>query len=146
MARLLTALGAGLLFGFGLGLSQMVDPAKIIGFLDVAGDWDPSLALVMVGALAVTLPVFRPVLRRTQPLLDREFFVSARSKIDAQLVGGAAIFGVGWGLAGFCPGPAIASLAYGLQESVIFIAAMAAGAGLSRLVLTGKTPEESAAA
>ncbi len=146
MARLLTALGAGLLFGFGLGLSQMVDPAKIIGFLDVAGDWDPSLALVMVGALAVTLPVFRPVLRRTQPLLDREFFVAARGKIDAQLVGGAAIFGVGWGLAGFCPGPAIASLAYGLQESVVFIAAMAVGAGLSRLVLTGKTPEGSAIA
>ncbi len=146
MARLLTALGAGLLFGFGLGLSQMVDPAKIIGFLDVAGDWDPSLALVMIGALAVTLPVFRLVLRRTQPLLDREFFIAARSKIDTQLVGGAAIFGVGWGLAGFCPGPAVASLAYGLQDSVIFIAAMAVGAGLSRLVLTGKTPEESATA
>lgn len=142
MARLLTALGTGLLFGLGLGLSQMVNPAKVLGFLDVAGDWDPSLAFVMAGGLAVTLVFFRPTLSRVGPLFGDRFFVPAKGELDARLTGGSALFGVGWGLVGLCPGPAIASLSYGLGNSLIFIAAMAAGAWLAGVLPTARTGEE----
>lgn len=135
MARHLAALGAGLLFGLGLAVSQMVNPAKILGFLDVAGHWDPSLALVMVGALAVALPGFRAVLGRSRPLLDEGFHVSTkRAAPDVRLLGGSLLFGIGWGLVGLCPGPAVASLAYGLPQSVYFLVAMAAGMAAARLV------------
>lgn len=133
MTRLLTALGAGVLFGFGLGLSQMVNPAKVLAFLDVAGDWDPSLALVMAGALAVALPAFRWVLRRGAPLSAPAFALPTAHMIDLRLLGGAALFGVGWGLVGLCPGPAIASLAYGKPGTVVFLLALVAGAALARL-------------
>ena len=146
MGRLLVSLGAGIVFGFGLGLSQMVNPAKVIGFLDVAGNWDPSLAFVMAGALAVTFVVFRPALKRPQPVMAAKFFVPTAGDIDARLVGGSAIFGIGWGLVGFCPGPALSSLAYGLQDSLIFVAALVVGAGLAKLVPPGKTRKEPAAA
>ena len=134
MTRLLAALGAGVLFGFGLGLSQMVNPAKVLAFLDVAGDSDPSLALVMAGALIVTLPAFRWVLHREKPLSAPAFALPTRTAIDARLLGGSALFGVGWGLVGFCPGPVVASLAYGMPASLIFLLALIIGALLARLM------------
>lgn len=134
MARNLAALAAGILFGLGLAVSQMVNPAKVKAFLDIAGNWDPSLILVMAGAVAVAFVAFRPILKRPRPAFDTRFHVSEGRTIDARLIGGAAIFGVGWGLVGFCPGPAIASLAMGRAESWIFLAAMAAGFGVAPLV------------
>ena len=105
----------------------MVNPAKVLGFLDVTGTWDPSLILVMGAGLAITLLTFRPLLKRPRPLLDTQFHVPSKTEIDRQLLTGAGIFGIGWGLVGYCPGPAIASLAYGQTESVIFLVAMVAG-------------------
>ena len=135
MARLLAALGIGILFGLGLAVSRMVNPAKVLGFLDVTGSWDPSLILVMAGALAVTTLTFPRILRQDRPVFDRAFIVAAKSQIDARLLGGAVIFGVGWGLVGFCPGPAVAALAYGQSETTIFLAAMLAGMWLYRVLL-----------
>ncbi len=134
MIRSLIALATGVLFGAGLAVSEMVNPVKVLAFLDVAGDWDPSLAFVMGGALIVTLAAFRPVLRLAKPVFDGKFFVPSLRSIDLRLVGGAALFCAGWGLVGLCPGPAIASLAFGNAESLVFLAAMALGAGLARLV------------
>ncbi len=134
MGRLLASLGAGTVFGLGLAISQMVNPAKVLGFLDIAGNWDPSLAIVLAAALAVTSVSFRVVLRRPGPLLAPAFDVPARTAIDTRLVAGAALFGLGWGLIGLCPGPAIASLAYGLEQPVYFVVAMMAGLGLARLI------------
>ena len=130
----LAALASGALFGAGLAVSHMVDPAKILGFLDVAGGWDPSLAFVMGGAVAVTAVAFPLVLRRPHPLGVGRFSVSAARAIDGRLVGGAGLFGVGWGLVGLCPGPAIASLAFGRIETVVFLVAMVAGAALFNAV------------
>ena len=139
MVRCTVALLAGILFGFGLAVSQMVNPAKVLGFLDiaaawptVAGGWDPSLALVMAGALAVTALGFRLALRRPAPVFGAAFELPRATAIDGRLVAGAAIFGVGWGLVGFCPGPALASLVFGLPQSFVFVAAMAVGAWLYR--------------
>lgn len=118
---------AGLVFGIGLVVSQMVDPAKVLGFLDVAGSWDPSLALVMVGALAVTALGYRLTFRHGRPLAAERFQLPTRTDIDRPLVVGAVLFGLGWGTAGYCPGPAIASLAFGRAEIVVFVLAMLAG-------------------
>jgi len=134
MAQMLVAAIAGIVFGLGLGVSQMVDPAKVLAFLDLAGDWDPSLAFVMGGAVAVSLVAFRYSLRRRAPLLARSFALPEVSGIDARLLAGAALFGAGWGLVGFCPGPAIASFAFDQVESVLFVAAMAAGMAVANLV------------
>jgi uncharacterized protein len=132
-----TALLAGLLFGAGLVVSQMVDPTKVQHFLDFAGiassAWDPSLAFVMGGALAVTAPGYWLILRRRAPLAAPAFQVPTRKDIDAKLLAGAAIFGMGWGLAGYCPGPALASLVFGRLETAMFVIAMLAGMGLFRL-------------
>jgi uncharacterized membrane protein YedE/YeeE len=125
--RLLFALLAGALFGFGLALSGMANPAKVLGFLDVAGRWDPTLAFVMGGALVVTLPLFRFVLRRPQPWFAPRFSLPERQDVDARLLAGAAIFGIGWGLAGFCPGPAFAALVTGKTAVLAFVCAMIAG-------------------
>ena len=133
MAHALGALLAGLLFGLGLAVSQMINPAKVLAFLDIAGRWDPSLAFVMIGALAVTALGYHLVLRRPAPLLAERFEVPTVREIDRRLLAGAVLFGIGWGLVGFCPGPAIASLAYGVRESLIFAAAMLAGMALFRL-------------
>tara|TARA_Y100000588_G_scaffold383694_1_gene473566 strand:- start:40 stop:483 length:444 start_codon:yes stop_codon:yes gene_type:complete len=130
---ILTALASGLVFGFGLALSQMINPAKVLGFLDIAGHWDPSLAFVMAGAVGVTLVSFRYVLKRKAPLYGRRFFVPARRDIDARLMAGAALFGAGWGLVGFCPGPALAALVYLKLETVVFVVAMLVGAAVSRI-------------
>ncbi len=123
----ISALICGILFGLGLAISEMVNPAKVLGFLDVTGTWDPSLILVMGAGLAVTLLTFRPLLKRSRPLLDTQFHMPSLTDIDRQLLTGAGIFGIGWGLVGYCPGPAIASLAFGRPESVIFLVAMVAG-------------------
>jgi uncharacterized membrane protein YedE/YeeE len=126
----LVALACGTLFGAGLTLAGMTDPARVIGFLDVLGDWDPALAVVMAGALAVSLPAFQWARRHPQPLLDVRFFLPERTRIDADLVLGSALFGVGWGIAGICPGPALAGLASGLPQLLMFVAAMAIGMAL----------------
>ena len=105
MLRLLVALFSGALFGLGLAVSGMANPQKVIGFLDVAGDWDPTLAFVMCGALLVTVPAFRMIFRRRRPVLAEDFELPTKKEVDGRLVGGSALFGVGWGLSGFCPGP-----------------------------------------
>lgn len=134
MIRLLTAVASGLLFGAGLAVSGMMNPAKVIGFLDFAGDWDPTLAFVMAGALAVTVPAFRLAKARPESLSGDPITLPGRRDIDARLVGGAALFGLGWGIAGFCPGPALAALSTGLPEVSAFALAMLAGMGLYKLV------------
>jgi len=125
--QLLAALAAGIVFGLGLVVSQMVNPAKIVGFLDVTGKWDPTLLFVMGGALAVTIPGFRLVLRRSHPLFAGGFSLPTKKDLDRRLIAGAALFGVGWGLAGFCPGPAITALVTLILPVFVFFAAMLAG-------------------
>lgn len=127
MAPIVSALFSGMLFGFGLAVSEMIDPARVIGFLDVAGSWDPTLLFVMGGALTLTVPAFPLILRRTQPLLADFFALPTKSKLDGSLIAGAIIFGVGWGIAGFCPGPALAALASGSPSVALFVVAMIAG-------------------
>ena len=133
MNRNLAALAAGLLFGLGLAISQMLNPAKVIGFLDITGNWDPSLIFVMVGAIAVAFIFFRIILKTPAPKFDRQFQIPTAASIDKNLILGAGLFGIGWGLVGLCPGPAISSLAYGRVESVIFLVAMFAGFYIERL-------------
>lgn len=139
MPKRLSAYGVGLLFGLGLVISQMVNPAKVLNFLDVAGTWDPSLAFVMLGAVAVTAVGYRLVLARPAPLLGERFQVPARSDIDKELVVGSALFGAGWGLAGFCPGPALTALGLGRWDVLLFVAAMLAGMALHRALPQPKT-------
>ena len=117
---------AGLVFGGGLTVSQMVNPEKVISFLDVTGNWDPSLAFVMGGALLVTLIGYKLVLKRSGPLFDDKFRLPTRKDIDAPLLTGAALFGIGWGLAGLCPGPALASASFAGQNALIFVGTMVA--------------------
>jgi uncharacterized membrane protein YedE/YeeE len=127
MGVLAAAFLSGLLFAIGLVLGGMTQPSKVVGFLDLTGDWDPSLALVMGGALGTHALGRRLVLRRPRPLLDSRFHLPTRSEIDASLLGGAAIFGIGWGLGGFCPGPAMVALGAGARASLVFVPAMIAG-------------------
>jgi uncharacterized membrane protein YedE/YeeE len=117
----------GVIFGIGLTISQMTDPARVIGFLDLAGEWDATLLFVIGGALAVTGAWFPWVLRRREPILSEKFRLPTRNSLDPGLIVGAAIFGVGWGLAGFCPGPAIAALSTGFPGVFGFVGAMFAG-------------------
>lgn len=132
--KMFVALFSGLLFGLGLVVSGMANPAKVIGFLDVAGDWDPTLAFVLGGALLVTIPAFRLILARTRPVLAEEFDLPKKKSLDVRLLGGSALFGVGWGLGGFCPGPAVTALASGLAPVFVFVAAMVAGMALYKRV------------
>ena len=125
--NLLAAFGAGLVFGIGLILSGMTDPGKVIGFLDLAGSWDPSLGLVMAGAIAVGFFAFRVAGLRSASFLGGAMHLPTRRDIDVRLVGGSSIFGVGWGLAGFCPGPALVSFASGEAKAAAFVAAMLVG-------------------
>ncbi len=134
MLRMLVALFSGALFGLGLAVSGMVDPAKVIGFLDVAGNWDPTLAFVMGGALLVAIPAFRLISRRPRPVLADDFALPTKKDVDARLLGGAALFGVGWGLAGFCPGPSVTALVTGLAPVFAFVAAMIAGMALYKWI------------
>jgi uncharacterized membrane protein YedE/YeeE len=128
MPQLVIAFVCGLLFAVGLIISQMVNPAKVLNFLDVAGNWDPTLAFVMGGAILVTMPLFRLVLKAPHPLLAGKFYLPSRRDIDVRLIGGATLFGVGWGIGGLCPGPAITALASGLLPVVAFLVAMSVGA------------------
>ena len=130
LLRAAAALACGLVFGLGLAISGMMNPARVIGFLDVAGDWDPTLAFVMGGALLVAVPAYRFIPRRGRPVLEEEFSLPKKKAVDASLLRGSAIFGVGWGLVGFCPGPAIAALGTGLLPVFAFVAAMLAGMAL----------------
>jgi len=127
-ARLLASLASGVLFGLGLVISQMVNPAKIIGFLDVAGNWDPTLLVVMAGALLIATPAFRLVLKRPHPLFATNFSLPIKTDLEPRLIGGAALFGIGWGLSGFCPGPAVTALVTLEPSVLIFVLAMLAGA------------------
>lgn len=131
MIRNIAALISGVVFGLGLTVSHMTNPDKVLAFLDVGGAWDPSLLLVLAGAVIVTVIAFRFILKRPQPLFEKRFYIPTRDAIDRKLLGGAAVFGVGWGLVGFCPGPAITSLAFGNSESFIFVGAMIAGSALA---------------
>jgi uncharacterized membrane protein YedE/YeeE len=121
------ALVSGLLFGLGLAMSGMTDARRVLGFLDVAGDFDPTLLFVLGGAVATTLVTFRLVLARERPLFADAFRLPTARHIDARLLAGAAIFGAGWGLAGYCPGPALAGLGAGAVETLWFVPAMVAG-------------------
>lgn len=128
--QLLMSLLAGLIFGLGLIVSGMTDPSKVTGFLDLAGAWDPSLALVMGGAIGVGLIAFRLARKRSKAIFGGPMQLPAARQIDRRLVLGGLTFGVGWGLAGFCPGPALASLATGGSKPLIFTAAMLVGMGI----------------
>jgi uncharacterized membrane protein YedE/YeeE len=126
----ISALLSGLLFGLGLILSGMSNPAKVMAFLDLGGTWDPSLAFVMGGAIAVAAPAFAWARRRRQTLLDTPLDLPAKTGIDRRLVSGSLLFGAGWGLAGFCPGPALVTAAAGFPGALLFAAAMLAGMAL----------------
>lgn len=129
----LSAFVSGLVFGLGLLISGMSDPGKVIGFLDVAGSWDPSLAFVMAGAILVGFFAFAFARRRATTFLGGALSLPQRRDIDARLVGGAVVFGIGWGLAGFCPGPAIVAFGAGYDQATVFVVAMIAGMLVWRL-------------
>jgi uncharacterized protein len=126
-ARNASALLAGLVFGLGLAISQMVNPKKVLDFLDVSGNWDPSLLLVIGGAVGVAMLAFRFVLKRRQPLFESEFHLPRLAKVDRRLLVGSAIFGLGWGMGGYCPGPGIAALSAGSVDALVFVAGMVLG-------------------
>lgn len=142
--RTAMAFVAGLVFGLGLLLSGMADPAKVLGFLDLADAWDPSLMFVMGGAVGVGVVAFAVARRRTRSLLGEPMRLPTNAGIDGRLVAGALLFGAGWGLAGFCPGPALVALGLGEAKAVVFVAAMLAGMALFELVERRPVPGESA--
>ena len=132
MARFIAVFVSGLLFALGLGISGMTQPAKVLAFLDVTGKWDPSLAFVMVGAIGTYAVLSRLTQRRARPLFEPSFAAFSSKDIDGRLLGGAALFGAGWGLVGYCPGPAIVSLATGQTASLVFVGTMVGGMYVSR--------------
>lgn len=125
---------SGLIFGIGIAISGMINPAKVLNFLDVAGAWDPSLAFVMGGAVIVTFIGYRLAWRREAPLVGGRFQLPTSTEIDSKLIGGSALFGIGWGIAGFCPGAAIPALGTGRWEVALFIVAVVAGFFLRRII------------
>jgi uncharacterized protein len=127
MKQNLVVLISGIFFGLGLGLSQMINRERVLGFLDVTGVWDPTLLFVLSGAVAVTVIAFRFVLRLPHPFYDNQFHLPTHKDIDRPLVVGAVIFGIGWGIAGYCPGPSITALVLGIWNPVLFVVAMIAG-------------------
>lgn len=130
MALLLASLMSGLVFGLGLIISGMANPAKVLGFLDIAGVWDPSLAFVMAGAIAVAAVAFALARRRSHSVLGAPMQLPSARRIDRRLVIGSLLFGMGWGVAGFCPGPALVGLGMGAIKALVFVAAMLAGMGV----------------
>jgi len=132
--HIFTAFLTGLIFGVGLIISGMTNPSKIIGFLDIAGVWDPSLLLVMVGAITVSYFAYRKASALARPLLGDEMQLPKSREVNRRLVVGSLIFGAGWGLAGYCPGPALASIATGAHEPIIFVIAMIAGMAIYELM------------
>ena len=134
MPRILFALVIGLIFGTGIALSGMANPAKVLNFFDVAGTWDPSLAFVMGGALAVAAIGYRFVLKRPAPVFDTAFHLPTGRKLDMPLLAGSAVFGIGWGVTGFCPGGAIPALGLGEADAFLFVGAMVGGIAMARLL------------
>lgn len=138
MGRNIAALLAGLIFGLGLTVSEMVNPAKVLAFLDVFGNWDPSLAFVMGGALVITAIGYRLVWTRDRPFFEDRFQVPGNRQVDTRLAIGAVLFGIGWGLVGLCPGPAISALTFGGMPVFLFLGAMAVGMsifeGIDRII------------
>jgi len=138
MRATLSALFGGTIFGAGLALSDMINPARVLGFLDVAGRWDPTLAFVMAGAALVSALGYAVSYRLRRPVFESSFFIPENRQLDSQLIAGATLFGIGWGLVGFCPGPAIASLIYGFWQSWLFVVAMLIGMALQRAAVTSR--------
>jgi uncharacterized protein len=137
--RIFASLVCGIVFGLGLAISGMMNPAKVIGFLDVTGSWDPTLAFVMGGALLVAVPAYRLILGRGHPVLAGGFSLPTNTRLDTPLILGSALFGVGWGLVGFCPGPAVAAVVTGLPTVLGFVAAMLTGMALHAWI-SGERP------
>jgi uncharacterized membrane protein YedE/YeeE len=144
MVKTLFAFGAGYLFGVGLIVSGMATPRKVLGFLDVAGAWDPSLAMVMIGAIGVGFFAFALAARRGTSLLGAAMQLPATRDIDRRLVFGSAVFGVGWGLAGFCPGPALVALGAGHVKALVFVAAMLGGMAIFEWIERARTKRRDA--
>jgi len=136
--NIILSLTAGLIFGLGLVLSGMANPAKVLGFLDLAGPWDPSLVLVMCGAIAIAFGAFALTRKRTISLLGLPMQLPTARGIDRHLVGGSLTFGIGWGLAGICPGPALVLIGAGVAQGLIFVGAMLAGMGLVEFLRRGR--------
>ena len=141
-----TSLLAGLVFGLGLIVSGMANPAKVLGFLDLSGAWDPSLALVMAGAIGVSFFAFLFAKKRTRSLIGADMKLPTGRTIDRRLVIGSTLFGIGWGVAGFCPGPGLVALGMGEVKALIFVAAMLAGMALFELLEKRRSTEQRAAA
>ncbi len=137
--RILSAFIVGLIFGVGIAVSGMINPAKVLNFFDIAGTWDPSLIFVMGGALVTTFIGYRLVLRRDKPVIEEKFQLPTASAIDARLIGGSAVFGIGWGIAGFCPGAAIPALGSGKIEVAGFVVALLAGLWVARTIRDRQT-------
>ncbi|MER2269160.1 YeeE/YedE family protein [Methylobacterium oxalidis] len=144
-ARILAALGAGLTFGFGLSLSGMLNPARVRGFLDVTGAWDPSLAFVLAGAVTVSSLGYAASRRLRAPAFAPAFAIPTGRRIDPPLIVGAVLFGIGWGLSGFCPGPAIAALSTGALPVLVFVGAMLAGMAAHGLLTRASSARSSGA-
>ena len=140
MGKNLSALIAGIIFGIGMAVSGMTNTARVQGFLDIFGAWDPTLAFVMGAGLVVAAIGYRLAFRRTAPLFADAFSLPTRTDLDARLIGGAVIFGVGWGLVGYCPGPALAGLTYGYPQTLAFVPAMIAGLLLAHRVTATPGP------
>lgn len=137
MNKLVSAFAIGGVFGLGIAISGMANPAKVLNFFDLAGSWDPSLAFVMGGGLAVAFVGYRLLFaQRSVPVLEEAFALPSQRRVDRELVGGAALFGIGWGIAGFCPGGAVPALGLGHPETPIFLAAMIAGIIVARAIRT----------
>lgn len=139
-SRIFTAVASGVLFGAGLVVSDMINPARVLAFLDITGNWDPSLALVMVGALVPSSIAYLIRRRMRAPLFDERFHVPVNRRLDAALIGGAVLFGLGWGLVGLCPGPAIAALITAKWQAGVFVASMLAGMALYRFTIGRPLP------
>jgi uncharacterized membrane protein YedE/YeeE len=137
--RLILSYITGLIFGIGISISGMANPAKVLNFFDIAGSWDPSLAFVMGGALIVTFIGYRVVLQRPAPMMDSGFHLPTRKDLDLRLIGGSALFGVGWGIAGFCPGGALPALGTGRSEVLIFVGALVVGILAGKLLQNAMT-------
>ncbi|MDO9421029.1 MAG: YeeE/YedE family protein [Herminiimonas sp.] len=137
--QILIAFIAGLIFGLGLILSGMADPSKVLNFLDLSGDWDPSLAFVMGGAICVGVIAFHFAKKRQKSLLGDAMSLPTNTRIDRRLVLGSLVFGIGWGLAGYCPGPALVSLSSGNSKNIIFVIAMLAGMAMFEVLERGRS-------